>query len=295
MWVARPETAAKRPPQRLSEIASELPLCHASLRAAFAAEQFEIAYQPILCAERLQPVGFEALLRWDHPTRGAQSPRDFVPILERSQLALEVGDWLIEQAARQALDWDAQGFAPLRVAVNVAAAQVFAPDFAARIDRILKATGLAPQRLTLEISQDVLHGRSQVAPALARLVQLGVGLELDDFGGGPSVLRRLSELAIAGFKLDRRFIAGLVDDRGGAREDVRIHTGLAREQRLRCVAEGVQTEAELAILRELGVSEVQGYLFCRAVAPQAFERFLRAQGAAGPRALPTVAGASGRA
>lgn len=289
MLVSRPAPTV-RPLPRLRDIASELPLCHASVRAAFEAEQFEIAYQPILCADSLQPVACEALLRWTHPSRGAQLPREFVPILERSNLVLAVGDWVLEESARQVLDWDRQGFPPLRLAVNVAAAQLFAPDFAARVDKILGLTGLAPERLALEVSQDVLHGRSDAGPALARLAQLGVSLELDDFGGGPSMLARRDALAIGGIKLDRRFIAGLADERSGAHEDVRILAGIARERGLRCIAEGVQTESELEALRALGVSEVQGFLFSKAVAPAAFERFLHAQRASLPRALPTVGG-----
>lgn len=283
-----------RPLPRLRDIASDLPLCRASVRAAFEAEQFEVAYQPILSADTLAPMACEALLRWTHPTRGSQSPRDFVPILERSQLALEVGDWLLGEIAAQMLDWDRQGFPALRVSMNVAATQLFAPDFAARVDRILSATGLAPERLVIEVSQDVLHGRTDAGPAIAGLAQLGVGVELDDFGGGPSMLGRLDAMALKGFKLDRRFIDGLSADRDGAREDVRILAGMARERGLRCIAESVQTEAEFEALRAFGVAEVQGHLFCAAVAAPAFERFLHAQAAPASRVIPTLGG-TGRA
>lgn len=284
----------RRPLPRMSDIAADLPLCRASVRAAFEAEQFEVAYQPILSADSLEPVACEALLRWTHPTRGAQAPRDFVPILERSQLALDVGDWLLAEVSSQMLDWDRQGLPALRVSMNVAATQLFAPDFAARVERTLNAARLAPERLVIEISQDVLHNRTDAGPALARLALLGVGIELDDFGGGPSMLGRLDALALHGFKLDRRFIAGLADDRDGARADVRILAGMARERGLRCIAEGVQTEAEFEALREFGVAEVQGYLFCGAVAPQAFERFMHAQAAPASRVVTTVGG-TGRA
>lgn len=283
-----------RPVPALRDIASGLPLCHASVRAAFEDEQFTVAYQPILRADTLAPVACEALLRWTHPTRGEQKPRDFVPILERSALVLEVGDWMLGEVTAQIRDWDQQGFPALRVSINVATIQLMSPDFPVQVQRALHLAGLAPERLVLEISQDAVHQRPDVGAALARLAQLGVSVDLDDFGGGPSMLGRMKALSLSGFKVDRRFLADITAERPSSREDVRILAGMARNLGLRCTAEGVQSEEELQALRGFGVGEVQGFLFCGALAPPAFERFLHAQAAVASR-VTVAAGGMGRA
>lgn len=257
----------------LSGIAGHLPLCHASVRAAFEAQEFDIAYQPILRACDLMPVACEALLRWDHPLKGPQRPSDFVPIIERSRLALEVGDWLLATASRQVLAWERAGLPALRLAVNAAALQMQSTDFPSRVQQILEAADFPATRLSIEIDQDVLLDNPGFATsAFARLSSLGVSVELDEFGGGPSTLTRLKAAALGGFKLDRRFLDALA---AGFDNEVRVLAGLASDMALRCVAESVQTEAEYAALRRLGVDEVQGFLFCPPLAPEAFESFLR--------------------
>lgn len=274
--VARPALFEGRA-RRLRGIATDLPLCHASVRAAFEAREFDIAYQPILRASDLAPVACEALLRWQHPTRGAQRPSLFVPILERSRLSLDVGDWLLETAAAQVMTWEYSGLPPLRLAVNVASRQIHAPDFADRTHLSLEGAGLPAGRLTLEISQDVLLDQPHLSAAtFARLSALGVGIELDDFGGGPSTLLRLKDCALHGFKLDRRFLDALEDGLPGASDELRLMATLARELGLRCTAEGVQTETEFETLRDIGIVEAQGHLFCAAMPPDALESYLRA-------------------
>jgi diguanylate cyclase len=274
--VVRPASLDARAP-RLRSIAGDLPLCHASVRAAFEAREFEIAYQPILRLPDLRPVACEALLRWVHPRRGAQRPLQFVSIIERSHLSLDVGDWLLETACRQILEWEHMGLGALRLAVNVAPLQVQAPDFVARLQRTLDDGGVQGSRLTLEITQDLLLDRPEVTAAVAaQLSQLGVGLELDDFGGGPSVIGHLKRAGLNGFKLDRRFLDGLGPGPGHEQDtDLRILVGLARKLELRCIAESVQTEDELRAIASLGIGEVQGNLFCSAVPPDALESYLR--------------------
>lgn len=260
---------------RFRAIAGNLPLCQASVRAAFEQGQFRLAYQPILRAGDAALVGCEALLRWTHPLQGEQSPSQFVPILERSRLALEVGDWVVEEAARQVVAWNASG-ANLRLAVNVAPVQVQAPDFPQRITDRLDRAGLAPDRLTLEITQATLLDRpEQSGHQLARLAMTGVDIHLDDFSFGPSSLSNLHALALTGIKLDRRFIGGL--DEGGARTELRTIVNLARSLGLRTIAECVQSDRELAAVEELGIDEVQGHLFCPAIPPEAFESYLGAR------------------
>ncbi len=275
--IVRSALLDRRAPQ-LRRIAGDLPLCHASVRAAFEARQFEIAYQPILRASDLAPVGCEALLRWQHPTRGPQRPTQFVPIMERSRLALEVGDWLLDTAARQILEWQREGLPALRLAVNVAPAQIHAADFAERTQRALDALELPAERLTLEVSQDTLLDQPYLTPSIfAQLTAMGVGIELDDFGGGPSAVSRLKSASLGGFKLDRRYLDALDPDAPtAAREEIRLLARLASDLGLRCTAEAVQTEAEFTALREVGISDVQGFLFCAALPPVAFASYLRA-------------------
>lgn len=266
---------------RLRNIAAELPLCHAAVRAAYEAGQFELAFQPILRTRDLSLVGCEALLRWNHPARGAQATRQFIPIIERSPLAAEVGEWVLTRAAIQVRRWQDAGAAALRLSVNVASLQVLAPDFATRVQRSLDRSGLSPERLRLEITQDLVADHPQTAaPALAHLAVMGVRIDLDDFGGGPTLLSRLRSLAIAGFKLDRRFLEGIGSTRPGSGDDARIMVGLARAQGLHVIAESVETEAEFDAVAAMGIEETQGHLFCRALSAAAFENYLRSRGTA---------------
>lgn len=228
----------------------------------------------MLRAGDLALIGCEALLRWDHPTRGAQSPALFVPIMERSQLVHEVGDWVLAQAAAQVQQWCQQWSSPLRLAVNVAALQLLSPEFPARVQRALQASGLAPQRLTLEIPNELLMNHPHAAaPSLARLAALGVGIDLDDFNAGPSALSNMRAQGVNGFKLDRRFLDGI----SISTQEISVIAALARQLGLRTVAEGVQTETELSAVRACGIDELQGSLMCRALPAEAFEHYLRAK------------------
>lgn len=274
--VARPALFEGRA-RRLHGIATDLPLCHASVRAAFESREFDIAYQPILRASDLAPVACEALLRWQHPTRGAQRPSLFIPILERSRLSLDVGDWLLETAAAQVIAWQQAGLPALRLGVNVSPRQLYSAEFSDRTQHALETAGLPADRLTLEVSQDVLLDQPQLsADTLARVSKLGVGIELDDFGGGPSTLTRLKGGGLNGFKLDRRFLDAISDDPAGAGVELRLMSDLARELGLRCTAEGVETEEEFEVLRDVGIVEAQGHLFCAAMPPDTLESYVRA-------------------
>lgn len=265
------------PADRLRAIAGDLPLCTASVRAAFENRQFRLAFQPILRAGDAALIGCEALLRWTHPTQGEQQPAQFIPLLERSRLAIDVGEWVIEQAARQVMAWNTEHELNLRLAVNVAPVQVQAPDFPQRVQLLLDQTGFSSDRLTIEISQETLNDRPEVTGhQIARLAMLGIEIHLDDFSHGPSSLNHLQALALTGIKIDRRFIAAFSDP-AAPRGEVRTIIGLARQLGLRTVAESVQTDQELSAVVELGVDEVQGHLFCPALPPDAFESYLRSR------------------
>ena len=262
--------------QRLRDIASDLPICHASVRAAFEEGQFSIAYQPILRSSDLWPVACEALLRWNHPQRGEQSPSEFIPILERARVALEIGDWLLHEAGTQLLHWQSMVGKNLRLCVNVAPLQILSPDFPGRVERCLDRCGLKPENLTLELTQAALMDRPEaVVGSLTRLRQLGLSLELDDFGEGPSALAKLHSLGLSGFKLDRRYLDGLSSS--GAQQEIRTLTQLARQLGLQTTAERVETDTERASLIELGLDRMQGFLFSPALSAEAFDHYLAAR------------------
>ncbi|MGQ0529448.1 MAG: EAL domain-containing protein [Panacagrimonas sp.] len=259
--------------QRLRGMASDLPMCHASVRAAFDEGQFDLVYQPILRSTDLWPVACEALLRWTHPQRGPQSPAQFIPILERSRVALDVGDWLLQEAGTQLRHWQGIVGKPLRLCVNVAPLQILSPEFPGRLERSLDRCGVKPESLSLELTQAVLMDRPEaVAGSLRRLRELGLSLELDDFGGGPSMLAQIRALGLSGFKLDRRFLTGLGNS--GTQEEIRTLTQLARQMGLHTTAEGVETETERASVVELGVDRMQGFLFGQPLSAEAFDHYL---------------------
>lgn len=259
--------------QRLRDMAADLPICHASVRAAFEAGQFSLVYQPILRSDDLWPVACEALLRWTHPQRGEQSPAQFIPILERSRVALDVGDWLLQEAGTQLRHWQGIVGKALRLSVNVAPVQILSPEFPGRLERSLDRCGVKPESLSLELTQAVLMDRPEaVAGSLKRLRELGLSLELDDFGGGPSTLAQIRALGLSGFKLDRRFLKGLGDS--GTQQEIRTLTQLARQMDLQTTAEGVETEAERASVVELGADRMQGFLFGQPLSAEAFDHYL---------------------
>lgn len=263
--------------ERVRSIAGRLPLCHASIRSAFEAGEFDLAYQAIVNVHDGRPSGCEVLLRWDHPLRGAQAPDQFVAILARSRLVLEVGDWVLAQAAAQTLAWSRAYGRDLRLSMNVAPLQIREPDFPKRLRRILEASGLPAERLSLEITNQALDESCDAAgTALARIALLGVEIHLDDFNGGPSALSKLQAMALTGFKLDRRFMKGLASGQV-SRTELRTLTSLAEGLGLRVIAKGIEGEADLALAADLGLTEVQGFLFCPPLPAAAFGNYLSVQ------------------
>lgn len=266
--------AERRAMRHATAAAVELPLCRASVRAAFEAGQFALSYQPILRTSDLAIVGCEALLRWEHPTRGQQSPAQFVPILERSELAHTVGAWVLEEAATRVQQWRQKWSAPLRLTVNVASLQLLSPEFPALVQGVLDRSGLPATALSLDVPAELFADRARAKhTCVAKLAALGIGIEVDDFNAGPSALANLQAQSVTGFKLDRRFLEGV----GAEGSDVRTLAQLAQRLGMRAVAESVQTEYELAVVHAAGITELQGYLFCRALPPPAFENYLRAR------------------
>ena len=235
------------------------------LRQALGQDQLCLHYQPIVDADR-RILGVEALLRWQHPSRGLVSPDIFIPIAEQSNLIAPIGQWVLESACAQLRQWaDDPGRADWTIAVNVSARQFNEPEFVANVERALAKTGANPSLLCLELTESILHNDLGVTQSkMATLRDRGVRFSLDDFGTGYSSLSYLQQLPLDQLKIDRSFIHGALSDPNSA-EIVAIILSLARNLDLRVVAEGVDTAAQFDFLCGHHCHAFQGYLFSRPV------------------------------
>jgi diguanylate cyclase (GGDEF)-like protein/PAS domain S-box-containing protein len=234
----------------------------ADLQEAFDADGLTLHYQPIVDTHTGDVRSREALLRWDHPTRGNIPPMEFIPIAERSSLIERIGAWVLDRACADAVRWRDAGAPGVGVSVNISARQLRA-GLVDAVRATLRRTGLPAEALVLEITESlIMDGSPSTAACLLDLHALGVRLSIDDFGTGHSSLGRLRSLAVESFKIDRSFVADLTDDPAAAAMVAAI---IAMAAALGCsvVAEGVETTEQLAMLAALGCDEVQGYLLGR--------------------------------
>ncbi len=251
------------------------------LRHALEASQFLLYYQPQLDLRTNRVVGAEALLRWQHPTRGLVAPGPFIGFAEETGLIEKIGDWALHEACRQFMSWRAEGVPLDHVSVNVSPRQFRGRDFVETVARALDATGMPPDRLRLEITENVLVDESGQADAtLSRLRLLGTPLELDDFGTGYSSLAYLQRLPVETIKLDRSFIIGIAEN-DNARAIAHAAIDMVHALKKDIVAEGVETHEQLALLRRWGCDAIQGYLLSRPVPAQQFADAVRGGARAG--------------
>jgi diguanylate cyclase len=249
------------------------------LRLALERHELELAYQPIVDLKSGQTIKAEALLRWRHPTRGMVSPATFIPIAENSGLIVALGHWILQEACTQAKIWNQPGRQAIRIAVNISAVQLGHPEFLHMVAQILTKTGLPAKLLELELTEGtVLRDISEVQRTLLELRELGVSLAIDDFGTGYSSLSYLRDLPIQTIKIDRSFIKDLGIPRYGpqfALALIEAILSIARTLDLEVVAEGIEEESQLLVLRSLGCGSGQGYLFARPEPGMALEHRLR--------------------
>jgi predicted signal transduction protein with EAL and GGDEF domain/CheY-like chemotaxis protein len=244
------------------------------LRRALENDGLELHYQPQVCVKTGQIVGAEALLRWKHAERGYISPTTFIPIAEDSGLILPLGQWVIEHACWQAMEWRRAGLPPLPIAVNVSGVQVRRQELAELVRRALAVTGLEAQYLRIEITEtSIVSIRDRAIELLGQLRELGVGLALDDFGTGYSSLSYLKSFPIDMLKIDRSFVAEMLTDHTTA-SIVEAIVSMTRILGLKVLAEGVEDQAQLAFLKKLGCDIVQGFYVSAAIAPDAFAQLL---------------------
>ena len=251
------------------------------LRRAVAEEEFVLHYQPQVNVVDGRIVGVEALLRWNHPERGLLPPGAFLSVLEETSLAARAGTWVLRTACRQARAWLDSGLPPLRMGVNLSAAQFCTGDLAAHVERILVETSLPPERLELEITENIVlkHEMTIIEP-LRRLRRLGVSVAFDDFGTGYASLSHLRHFPIDRIKIDRSFI-GDIGKTGDGGAITRSVIGLGKSLGLQVIAEGIEELDQEGFLRLHKCDEAQGYMYGRPMPPHEIETILKNQQALG--------------
>jgi diguanylate cyclase (GGDEF)-like protein/PAS domain S-box-containing protein len=261
--------------QAMNDAAQERLLLENDLRHAVERSEFVLHYQPQVDLITGAIIGFEALVRWQHPQRGLVAPAQFVGAAEETGLIGPIGDWVLREACSQARAWHDAGHAGLRVAVNCSAQQFQRGDgFVETVDRVLRDTGLAPSRLDLEITESVIiHHSEAVIARFASLDDMGVHISIDDFGTGYSSLSYLKRFAVHQLKIDQSFVRDISTDPDDA-AIVSAIIAIAHSLGLQVVAEGVETSEQLAYLRSLGCDAAQGYFFSKPVPAKEFSRLL---------------------
>jgi diguanylate cyclase (GGDEF)-like protein len=245
-----------------------------SLRHALSRDEFTLHYQPKVSLKTGEITGVEALVRWKHPTRGLVSPLQFVPIAEETGLIVPIGQWVLLQACRQSRAWMDAGLPPVRMAVNVSAAEFMAKDFLSGVRAALISTGVDPHNLELELTETVLMRDAESAVRILHALKaIGVQLAVDDFGIGYSSFSYLQRFPLDALKIDRTFINEIsAAGEGATILSAMIDIGLSLKHRV--IAEGVETAEQLHFLQKKGCSEGQGYFFCHPVIAEKFAEFL---------------------
>jgi EAL domain-containing protein (putative c-di-GMP-specific phosphodiesterase class I) len=252
------------------------------LRGAAKREELVLHYQPQFDVREGRVVGLEALLRWNDSGRGQRPPAEFIPVLEETGLIVPVGEWVLRKACTQARAWQFAGLSHLRVSVNLSPMQFREKELPRKVESILRETGLDPGSLELELTESVLmDDQSYSVAVLDQLKDLGALIALDDFGTGYSSLGVLKQFPVDTLKIDRSFIRDLGEDE----EDRAICSAivtLGQALKLQVMAEGVETETQMGILRQQGCHLIQGFLFARPMPPDDIWTWLTADPPAGP-------------
>jgi EAL domain-containing protein (putative c-di-GMP-specific phosphodiesterase class I) len=229
------------------------------LRRAVSENRLAVAYQPIVESGTRRPLGFEALVRWKDDELGTVMPADFIPVAEETGLIVPIGEFVVRQACRDAMTWPRH----LRVAVNLSVVQFRRKGLVEAVRTALTESGLPGNRLDLEVTESMLvDNRQDVLRQLNELKEMGVRISMDDFGTGYSALSYLQAFPFDKIKIDRVFVADLSTNPQNA-SIVRAVAAMGRSLQMRVVAEGVETDREAAILKDLACDELQGYLIAK--------------------------------
>ncbi len=245
-----------------------------TLRRALQNQEFLLHYQPKVSVDSLEITGVEALVRWHHPQLGLISPAEFIPLAEDTGLIIPIGQWVLKEACLQNKRWQNQGFARIRMAVNISARQLHDQAFADTVIKALRETNLEPEYLELELTESsIMQNAELAANVLSRLKSMGIYCSIDDFGTGFSSLASLKRLPINALKIDKSFVSEAPSEPDDAALVLAIIT-LAHNLRLRVIAEGVETEEQLRLLHLLRCDEIQGSLFSKPLPADALESLL---------------------
>jgi len=257
----------------LNTRALEMLSIESALRRAIERQEFVLHYQPQVDINAGSLIGAEALVRWKHPELGLVMPGKFISIAEERGLIVSIGNWVLEEAARQSAKWQKTGLS-FPIAVNVSAVQFRQPDFFERLADCVRSHGIHPSRLELELTESiVMRNAATTIEILRKLHEAGFQLSIDDFGTGYSSLSYLRRFPVDKIKVDQSFMASVTNDEV-ARGIVAAIIGLARSLHLKVIAEGVQTREQLEILRDQNCDEAQGFLFSPALPADQFERLI---------------------
>ena len=257
----------------LDERASERMALEADLRYAFERQELSLRYQPQMDLATGEIVGAEALIRWTHPKRGPVPPELFIPILEELGLIDAVGLWVLQTATTQLGKWQADGLPMSSISVNVSAHQIRQPDFIEQVEAVLRASDMPARSLEIELTEStIVEDVEQTNGILGRLHELGVKTSIDDFGTGYSSFSYLKDLHFNALKIDRAFVCDLPDPRSAAIVSAIVAVGKTLEKTI--IAEGLETEIQLAHLNKLGCNVVQGFLVSRPLDGDDFAHWL---------------------
>jgi diguanylate cyclase (GGDEF)-like protein len=231
------------------------------LRRALAREELILFYQPLVNAQSRSFAGVEALIRWNHPSKGLLTADEFVPLAEETGLIIPIGRWVARTACEQLSRWRDQGYGSMRLSINLSPRELRAPGFVANLAKILEETAVQPGQLEVEITErGVMHNDAATLEVLRRLQSMGVRLAVDDFGTGHTTFHYLKNFPLNTLKIDKSFTRGIVTN-GKDAAITKALLAMAHRLELNVVAEGVENEAQMLFLGEHQCDQVQGYLF----------------------------------
>jgi len=263
----------------LHEKALSLLQIETDLRKAMANKEFDLYYQPIVSLDNISIIGFEALIRWNHPTQGLVYPDSFIPVAEETGLIIPIGRWVLKKACRDLRRWDEQvkSELPLFMSVNISSKQFLRPSLIDDIKEILDETGLPPDQLKLEITETALmEDVHETIPLIQRLKDLGVQIVIDDFGTGYSSMSYLQQLPIDTLKVDQSFISRIENNNDDENKNiVETIVSLAHKLGLKVVAEGVETDKQHSVLSQMNCNMAQGFLFSKPLKKEKMDELIK--------------------